>query len=86
MTRVSLSKHAYMWNSDGGRREHANGYRVGSLPPGYEALINNAGGPDRNDWNCLLIMNGVSSERVGHFETADGALADLESNLTFTVH
>lgn len=86
MTDVTLSKHAYMWDSDGGRREHANGYRVGGLPDGYEAFIINAGAPRRDDWYVLPAVNGVSGERLGHFASADEALRAVDPHVRGLAH
>ena len=84
MTDVTLSKHEYMWMSDGGLRRDPTGYRVGGLPAGHEAFINNFGAPHRNDWKILPIVNNVSGERYGHYASADEALAALDSNLSLT--
>ena len=85
MTRVTLSKHEYMWATEQGHRTQTTGYRVGGMPTGHEALINNFGGPNRQDWRVLPIKDNVSGERFGHFESADAALAAVAGRLTNSV-
>jgi hypothetical protein len=85
MTRVTLSKHEYMWNLEQGHRTEATGYRVGGLPVGHEALINNFGAPRRQEWRVLPIKDNVSGERFGHFKSADEALNAVAERLKTSV-
>jgi hypothetical protein len=76
----SLTMHAEAWVSDG--PVYASGpvigYRVGGLPAGEEAKIQNLGGPETPAWRVLRILNGKSSEVDGSFESAEDALAALQ--------
>jgi hypothetical protein len=85
MTNVTLSKHEYMWATEQGQRTQTTGYRVGGMPTGHEALINNFGAPNRQDWRVLRIDNNVSGERFGHFDSADAALEAVAGRLKNSV-
>lgn len=79
----SLTPHATGWTNE--RPGYANGpviwYRVGGMPEGEEATIQNLGGPEAPAWRVLRILNGKSSELEGSFESAEGALAALQKDL-----
>jgi hypothetical protein len=75
-----LMLHADAWIAEG--PVYASGpiigYRVGGMPAGEEAKIQNLGGPQIPAWRVLRISNGQSSELEGRFESAEDALATLE--------
>ena len=73
----NLTLHEEAWTSN--RAVYASGpvigYRVGGMPAGEEAKIQNLGGPETPAWRVLRISNGQSSEVEGRFECAEDALA-----------
>ncbi len=83
MMKITLTKHETLWQRGG--PVFASGevtrYRVGSMPPGNEALINNFGAPNRNDWQIRRTSNGVSGNWTGHFECANKALAEIQRQI-----
>jgi hypothetical protein len=83
MMSITLTKYETGWLRSGpvfgsGR---AFRFRVGCLPAGEEAHINNFGAPNRDDWQILRIRNGVQGDWTGHFESADSALAELQQEI-----
>jgi hypothetical protein len=52
-------------------------YRVGHMPPGYQALIANFGAPNRNDWKIMRIDDDAQEDWAGLYESAEEALAVL---------
>lgn len=79
----SLTLHAIGWTNEG--PGYANGpviwYRVGGMPEGEEAKIQNLGGPDTPAWRVLRVSNGKSSELAGGFESAEDAMAALQREI-----
>jgi hypothetical protein len=71
----SLTLHAEAWVTDGPRYASGPviGYRVGGMPDGEEAKIQNLGGPETPAWRVLRILNEASSELEGSFESAEDA-------------
>jgi len=55
-------------------------YRVGGMPEGQEAKIQNSGAPDSNDWQILRINGGEKSGGTGNYESAEVALAVLQKD------
>lgn len=53
-------------------------YRVGHMPPGYQALIANFGAPNNSDWKLMRIEEDIQEEWSGHYESAEEALAVLQ--------
>jgi len=76
----SLTLHAEAWigNGPGCASGPVIGYRVGGMPAGEEAKIQNLGGPETPAWRVLRILNGASSELEGSFGSAEDALAVLQ--------
>jgi hypothetical protein len=53
-------------------------YRVGQMPPGYQALITNFGAPSRDEWKVMRIDDDAQEEWNGNFESPEEALAVLQ--------
>jgi hypothetical protein len=53
-------------------------YRVGQMPPGYQALIANFGAPNRNDWQIMRIDEDAQEGWNGSYKSAEEALAVLQ--------
>jgi hypothetical protein len=68
----SLTLHAEAWigNGPGCASGPVIGYRVGGMPAGEEAKIQNLGGPETPAWRVLRILNGA----VRNWKAASGAL------------
>lgn len=82
IVKPKLTLHEIGWVGDGptfGSGEVYQ-YRVGHMPPGYQALIANFGAPRRNDWKLLRIEEDVQEEWAGHYESAEDALAVLQKD------
>jgi hypothetical protein len=78
----SLTLHPDAWVAEGPvyASGPAIGYRVGGMPAGEEAKIQNLGGPETPAWRVLRISNGKSMELEGGFESAEDALAALQED------
>lgn len=77
----TLTLHEEGWTGDG--PIFASGpvfmYRVDGMPEGEEATIANYGAPHRNDWRILRIRGHEQSDWTGNYESAEVALAELQS-------
>jgi hypothetical protein len=54
---------------------------VGGMPTGEDAKIANHGTHDENDWRIMRIKGENQSEWIGHYKTAEEALAWLQSKI-----
>jgi hypothetical protein len=54
-------------------------YRVGNMPPGYQALVTNFAAPQGSDWKIMRIDDDAQEEWNGNYETAEQALAVLQT-------
>jgi len=82
MAKYTLTKTANMWSGEGEKLkyDHPVGYEAGVMPVGRGAYIYmSEHASDR--WQIIPITNGVTGERCGDFETADDALASLQSDV-----
>jgi hypothetical protein len=79
----TLTLHEEAWTSNG--TAYASGpvigYRVGGMPYGEEAKIQDLGGPETPAWRILRISNGTNSELEGRFDSAENALVALQLEL-----
>ena len=56
-------------------------YRVCGMPPDEIASVANFGSPNRNDWRICRFKADTKSHWIGHYETAEVALAVLQKDL-----
>jgi hypothetical protein len=78
--KLNLTLHPIGWIGDG--PVFGTGavyqYRVGHMPPGYQALVANFGAPRRNDWKIMRIEDDAQEQWNGNYASAEDALAVLQ--------
>jgi hypothetical protein len=80
VVKMKLTLHEIGWVSDGliSGSGTVYQYRVGNMPPGYQALIANFGAPNRNDWKIMRIDDDAQEKWNGSYPSAEEALAVLQ--------
>jgi len=80
VVKMNLTLHEIGWVRDGPifGTGTVYQYRVGHMPPGYQALIANFGAPHRNDWKIMRIDDDAQEEWNGSYQSAEEALAVLQ--------